>query len=274
MPRVGTIALLLLLVFVVPSPSAAQAYPAATPAARTIAPAQLEALARDREVVERFRRGLDAAARSDWRASADEFSRVVSLDPPEPRGSTARYNLGIALANAGAYAAAEDAFEDALERDPGFAAAAANLVETALAAGDLPRARRAADRFVAIAPASLRARYSRGLVALKQNDLATARADFTSLTAGAPAYALAHYDLAVTEIRAANYPAAQRELETALALSPGYARARFALATLKLREDRRAEAGAELARVMQDASDPALRGLAATLSQRLKGAQP
>ncbi len=251
----------------------AQAYPAATPVARTTSPAQLDALARDREVVERFRRGLDAAAKSDWKTSAAEFTRVVALDPAEPRGSTAQYNLGIAQAHLGQFAAAEAAFGEALKRDPGFAAAAANLVDTALQAGDLALARTAADRFIAIAPTSLRARYSRGLVALKQNDLASARADFAALSAAAPSYALAHYDLAVTEVRSGDYAAAQTELKAALALSPGYARARFALATLLLRADHRAEANANLARVIQDADDPSLRALALSLRDRLNAPQ-
>jgi tetratricopeptide (TPR) repeat protein len=261
----------LLLAAFAPTGVLAQAYPVATPVARTTSPAQLDAMVRDREVVERFRRGLDAEARGDWRTAAAEFTRVVSLNPGEPRGSTARYDLGIAQAHLGEYAAAETAFDDALKLDPGFAAAAANLVETALQAGDLPRARSAADRFVAIAPSSLRAHYSRGLVALRQNDLATARADFAALSAQSPSYALAHYDLAVTEIRAANYAAAQNELEAALALSPAYARARFALATLLVRSDRRAEASANLARVIQDADDPSLRALALSLQDRLSG---
>src|SRR6202012_2653594 len=80
-------ALALLAVALAPSAFGPQAYPAATPVARTTAPAQLDALARAREVSERFRRGLDAAAKNDWRTSAAEFTRVVSLDPPEPRGS-------------------------------------------------------------------------------------------------------------------------------------------------------------------------------------------
>jgi tetratricopeptide (TPR) repeat protein len=263
----------LLMAAFAPATVLAQAYPAAAPVVRTVAPAQLDAIARDREVAERFARGLDAAAHADWRTSAAEFTRVVSLDPPEPRGSTAQYDLGIAQAHLGAYAPAEAAFEEALRRDPGFAAAAANLVETALQAGDVARARSAADRFVAIAPSSLRARYSRGLVALKQNDLATARADFAALTAAAPSYALAHYDLAVADIRSGDYATAQTELQSALALSPSYARARFALATLNVRSDRRAEASANLARVIQDADDPSLRALAVSLRDRLNGNQ-
>jgi len=272
MLRIASCALLLAAALA-PTLVFAQAYPFASPVARTTAPAQLDALARDREVTERFRRGLDAAAHGDWRTSADEFTRVVSLDPAEPRGSTARYDLGIAQAHLASYSAAEASFDEALRRDPGFAAAAANLVETALQAGEIARARRAADRFVAIAPSSLRAHYSRGLVALQANDLSTARADFAALTVAAPSYALAHYDLAVTEVRAGDYAAAQNELEAALALSPGYARARFALATLMVRANRSADASANLARVIQDADDPSLRALAAGLRERLTGTQ-
>jgi len=262
----------LLMTAFAPTMVLAQAYPGATPIARTIAPAQLDALARDREVAERFRRGLDAGAHGDWKTSAAEFTRAVSLGPPEPRGSTARYDLGLAQAHLGEFAAAEASFDAALQRDPGFAAAAANAVDVALQGGDVAGARRDADRFVAIAPTSLRARYSRGLVALAQNDLVTARADFAALTAASPSYALAHYDLAVVDVRAGDYAAAQTELQSALALSPGYARARFALATLLVRADRSAEASADLARVIQDADDPSLRALAASLRDRLAGA--
>jgi tetratricopeptide (TPR) repeat protein len=267
MLRLGIVALLFALS--APLCAGAQAYPAAAPAPRTTAAAQLAGLAVDREVVERFRRGLAAAAQLDWKTSAQEFSRVVALDPPEPRGSTAHYDLGIAEAHIGAYAAAEADFNAALQRDHEFAAAAANLVETALLAGDITLARDAANRFVAIAPGSLRARYSRGLVALKQNDLETARADFALLIERSPAYALAHYDLAVTEIRSGQYAEAQSELEAALALSPNYTRARFALATLLIRDDRPGDASANLARVVREADDPSLRALATTLRDQI-----
>ena len=84
----------------------AQAYPAAAPVARTAAPAQLDALAAIAKWpnVPPWTR---CTAHGDWRTSATEFARVVALDPAEPRGSTARYNLGIAQAHIGDYSAAE-----------------------------------------------------------------------------------------------------------------------------------------------------------------------
>lgn len=249
-------------------PVAAQIYPATTSVPHTLDPARLQALAVEREIHERFKRGLDAEGRGDWAAAAPEFERIIELNPPEPKGSTARYDLAIARARSGEYGAAKRLLEEALERDPGFAAAAANLVTTDVLAGDIAAARTAADRFVAIAPASARARYERGIVALRSGDLPTARADFRALAAGDPAYAIAHYDLALIEIRSSRFEAAEAELDRALAIDPGYARARFALATVFVRLGRRAEARAAFDRAARDASDVTLRSLALDLRDR------
>jgi tetratricopeptide (TPR) repeat protein len=254
---------------VLAGPALGQSYPAPTDIPHTTDLARLRALAVEREIHERFARGLDAEACGDWTAAAPEFERIIALDPPEPKGSTARYDLAIAQARSGNFRAAKRLLEEALDRDPGFSAAAANLVSVDVLAGDLAAARSAADRFVALAPASARARYERGIVALRDGDLATARTDFRALAAGDPAYAVAHYDLALTEIRSARFDAAESELDRALALDPGYARARFALATVLVRVGRRAEARAAFDRAARDASDVTLRSLALDLRDRL-----
>jgi Flp pilus assembly protein TadD len=250
-------------------PALAQSYPVATEPPHTTDPGRLRALALEREIHERFARGLSAEGRADWPAATAEFTRIISLDPPEPRGSTARYDLAIAQARSGDYHAARLQLEEALRRDPGFAAAAANLVTVNTLDGDLAAARAAADAFVALAPASARARYERGIVALRANDLATARADFHALVAGDPAYAVAHYDLAVVEIRDERFDAAESELDNALAIDPGYARARFALGTVYVRTGRRGDARVAFDRAARDAADITLRSLALELRDRL-----
>lgn len=247
----------------------AQTYPGATPVPRTTDPSALAAQARDREVHERFARGVAAEQRSDWNAAATEFQKIIALDPPEPKGSTARYDLAIAQAQLGRDDAAASLLEDALHRDTRFAAAAANLVAVQLRRGDLAAARVAADRFVAIAPDAALARYSRGITALRTGDLTTARADFRALLAADPSYAVAHYDLALVEARAGHDDAAQAELERALALAPGYARARFALGTVLLRAGHRADARVAFDRCAHDAADPTLRALAIDLRDKL-----
>jgi tetratricopeptide (TPR) repeat protein len=252
----------------------AQSYGLATPAPRTTAEGALLARARSREVTERFGRGLADGDRGDWRAAADEFARIIALDPPEPQGSTAYYDLGLAQAQSGDDAHASAAFTEALRRDPGFAAAAANLIVVALRAGDLHAATLAADKLVAIAPRSLRARYQHGLVALRAGDLPSARADFTAVVVSSPAYAVAYYDLAVVDMRAERYDAARAELDRAIALSPGYARARFARATLLVRAGQPAAALVDLDRVLAESGDPSLRDVAQALRNGLAVARP
>jgi tetratricopeptide (TPR) repeat protein len=269
-PAAGALGLLLL---TFATPAWSQTYPIATEPPHTTDRTVLRGIAVEREIHERFLRGLAAESRHAWKDAVTEFSRIVALDPGEPKGSTAHYDLAIAQAQLGDYAAATTNLEEALKRDPGFTAAAANLVTVAVMTGDLATARSAADRFVKLAPASARARYSRGLVALQTGDLITARADFIVLIASDPAYAIAHYDLAMVEMKAERFDSAVPELERALALSPGYARARFALAVIFVREGRRADALAAFSRVAQDASDDALRSTAIDMRNRLQARQ-
>ena len=259
-----------LLVFAATSGVAnAQAYPGATAAPRTTNAQRMTAQARDREIHERFARGVAAEQQGAWSTATTEFARIVALDPPEPKGSTARYDLALADAQLGRLDAAAALLDEALHRDTRFAAAAANLVAVQLQRGDLAAARRAAERFVAIAPDAALAHYGRGIAALRSGDLVTARADFRALSAADPGYAVAHYDLALVELRAGRDAVAQAELERALALAPDYARARFALGTVLLRTGQRAAARVTFDRCAHDAADPELRALAIDLRDRL-----
>jgi tetratricopeptide (TPR) repeat protein len=248
------------------SPALAQTYQMSTPVPRTTSVPALRSAAVAREVEERFKIGLDALSRSDWKSAASEFERVVSLNAPEPKGSTAHYDLAIAQANLGSNDDAARNLRAAIALDPGFLAAMANLVAVDLARNDLKEARSVADRFLALSPDSARALYSRGLVALKDGDSQTARDDFGKLLQSNPAYAVAHYDLALAEERLGNYDAAERELRSSLALAPGYARAQFALGAVLLREGRKSEAKAAFAQATHDATeDPALANIAAAM---------
>ena len=251
------------------APATAQTYSRPSAAPRATDPAALAAQARQREVHERFARGVAAEERGDWSAAGAEFRRIVALDPPEPKGSSARYDLAIAESRLGRDDVAAGLLEEALHRDPGFAAAAANLVAIQLRRGDLAGARAAAERYRKIAPDALLAHYVGGLAALRAGDLAAARADFRALIEADPAYAVAHYDLALVELRAGRDDAARAELDRALALSPAYARARFALGTVLMRGGLRADARVAFDRCARDAADPALRALAIDLRDRL-----
>lgn len=263
--------LLALLLQVAAAAAQAQTYSPQSPAPRTTSVPALQAVAIRREIEERFTLGLNALEHRDWKAASAEFERIVALRPPEPQGSTARYDLAIAYANAQRYDDAARELRAALVLDPGFLAAMANLVAVDLARGDLREARATADRYVGLAPESARALYSRGIVALHTGDNVTARSDFSKLLGVNSSYALAHYDLALAEERLGRYVAAERELRTALTLAPGYARARFALGVVLLREGEHAEARNEFARATLDAAgDPALQNIAAAMRDSIK----
>jgi tetratricopeptide (TPR) repeat protein len=244
----------------------AQTYPSARPVPRTTDAPALRALAQRREIHERFTIGVDAEAHKRWSAAIPEFERIIALQPPEPLGSTARYDLAIAYANLHRYDQADAALRAALVLDPGFLAAMANLIAVDLQRGDLRGARGVADRFVQLAPDSARALYSRGLVALSSGDAVTARDDFGKLLHDDPSYAVAHYDLGLAEEKLANFDTAVSEFDAALRLAPSYARARLALGAVFLHQGKRVEARAAFAQVVANSNgDPSLRTLALAL---------
>jgi Flp pilus assembly protein TadD len=241
----------------------AQTYSPQTPVPRTTSAPALRAVAVRREIEERFTIGLAAEGRSDWKAAAAEFERIVALRPPEPLGSTARYDLAIAYANLQRNEDAARELRAALSLDPGFLAAMANLVSIDIALRNLSEARKVADRYMTLAPDSARALYSRGIVALQAGDAATARDDFGKLLHVNPSYAVAHYDLALAEERLGRYDAA--------GLAPGYARARLALGVVLLREGEHGAARNAFAQATVDASgDPALQNIAAAMRDSIK----
>jgi tetratricopeptide (TPR) repeat protein len=249
--------------------AAGQTYMLTAPAPRTTDAAALRGLATAREIHERFTRGIDALSHGDWTLAGAEFERIIDLHPGEPQGSTVRYDLALAEVGLQQYDRAAALLEEALKLDPGFAAAAANLVSVNLLRNNLTQARLAADRFVTIAPQAARALYTRGLVALRTGDAATALGDFRSLLNSNPAFAVAHYDLALAQMQSGRISEAERELNQALTLAPGFARARVALGTVLLREGRRDDARLAFDEALRDAQDPALRNLALSLRDRL-----
>ena len=260
---VRALALALCVFVCVPQASGAQSY--GTPAPSSTDRTTLRNLAIGREIRERFSRGMAALDRGDYAAAIAEFEDVLQRNPGEPQNSTAHYDLALALAGAREFERAARELAAAIARDPGFLAAYANLITVDLDNNDVAGARAAADRFIALAPTSARALYSQGLVALRAGDSATARADFRKLLEHNPAYAPAHYDLALAALQDGRLDVAERELNDALASAPSYPRARFALGIVLLREGRRSEARMAFEAVIHDASDPALRNLAASI---------
>jgi tetratricopeptide (TPR) repeat protein len=253
-----------------PALAQAQPYSGVTPIPRTTDAATLHALANRREITERIRIGFRDEMVGRWADAASEFQRAIALDPPEPQGSTAHYDLGLALARTNDYDGAATAFEAAIASDPGFLAARANLVTVCLLAGKEAAARTAADAFASAAPDSARALYARGIAALRSGDATTALAAFGTLSKDDPQYAVAHYDIALAEQQLGALADAERELRAAIALSPAYARARIALGAVLLREGKKDEARLAFDAAAQASQDATLRNLATSLRDAIR----
>ena len=244
----------------------AQTYAPPHPTIRSTSIPALAAIARERALRLRFDMGLQAQSKGAWAQSAADFEAALKLQPPEPAGSTAHYDLSLAYVHLGRLNEAAVQLREALSLDPAFLAAMANLISVDLQRGDVGEARAIASRFVRIAPNSARALYSRGLIALQSRDPAQAAADFGRLLANDPQYAVAQYDLGIAQARLHNDADAKRAFTSALAIAPTYAQARFALATVFLREGHKREAREAFDRAAKDAqNDPALRTLARSM---------
>jgi tetratricopeptide (TPR) repeat protein len=256
-----------------PVAALAQAYPDIHPIPQTTDAAKLRATAVDREIQERFRIGFQAETRGDWLAAKPEFERILALHPREPLGSSAHYDLALALINLHDLQRAGGEFAAAIRLDPDFLAARANLVTVDLMREDFASARKDADELVARAPASARARYVAGLASIRAGDAAGAVTQFGALLERDPSYAVAHYDLALAEIDLGRFDDAERELRSALNLSPRYARASLALGTVLLRTGKRDQARAAFEECIRASSDPSLTNLATSLRDAVSQTQ-
>jgi tetratricopeptide (TPR) repeat protein len=248
----------------------AQGYPQMQPVPRTTDSAKLAEVAQRREIRERIELGFREELRGDWKAAGAEFTRVLALNPREPQGSTAHYDLALAQANLGLRDAAALSFRAAIALDPGFMAARVNLIAVELTRNDLVAARRAAEDLLERDPDSARGLYERGLIALRAGDAAAALQDFGRLLRVDPSYATARYDLALAEMKLNRYDDAERDLRDTLAIAPAFARARFALGAVFLRTGKRDQARLAFEQVVQSAQDPSLRELATSLRDSLK----
>lgn len=268
MARLGLTAALLLVLTT--TPANAQSYPQARPVPRSTDPATMLATARQREIRERIEIGFHAELKGEWKRAAAEFARVVTLDPPEPQGSTTHYDLGLAQAHLGRLEPAVASFSTAIARDPDFFAARVNLIAVNLMRNDLAAARRAADEMLTRRPDSARGLYDRGLIALRAGDAASALRDFGALLRLNPAYASARYDLALAEMKLERFADAERDLQAALEIAPQFARARFALGAVLLRTGKRDQARVAFEAAAQSAQDPSLRELANSMRDSIK----
>jgi DNA-binding transcriptional MerR regulator len=117
-------------------------------------------------------------------------------------------------------ARAEVCYREALELDPGLAAARTNLGSLAYRAGDADRAREAFEAALALDPDQPEARFNLANLVLEAGDLELAVAEFRRVLQSDPEFADAHFNLAVALERLGGRSQARAHLERYLALEP------------------------------------------------------
>lgn len=98
-----------------------------------------------RQVVALVRDGINAYHQGAYRAAVDAYQRAIELDPRNPYV----HNLkGYSLFKLGRYEEAIAAFEDAVESDPDYAWGYFDLARASCAAGDLDLAKQAREKAI------------------------------------------------------------------------------------------------------------------------------
>jgi Tfp pilus assembly protein PilF len=146
----------------------------------------------------------------------------------------------------GDLAGAEREYAKALEMDPSFPAAHANLLAVAGMRGD-PAA--AEQHYRALADPAEEAHANWGKVLVRQGRYAEAAEAFRSAIRKAERFADAHHDLGYALLRLGDPAGAEKSYRNALAIEPDHAMAHLSLGKLMLASGRRAEAVAEFERV-------------------------
>jgi Tfp pilus assembly protein PilF len=151
----------------------------------------------------------------------------------------------------GDLAGAEREYRKALDMDPSFPAAHANLLAVAGMKADAAAAER---HYRALTDPAEEAQANWGKVLVREGRYAEAAEAFRSAIRKAERFADAHHDLGYALLRLGDPAGAEKSYRNALAIEPDHAMAHLSLGKLMLASGRRAEAVAEFERVTGSSS--------------------
>ncbi len=179
----------------------------------------------------RLRLGQDLANRGDLAGAAREMARAVEWDPHSPGIRDAQ---GMVLAGLGRVAEAGNAFYRAAELAGPRGAPSALRAGLALAeAGQAAGAENSFRLALQLDPHAHRARYNLGLLLAQAGRLTEAAAALRAAEADAPAEADYPYALATVLLRTGDRAGARTAAERCLRLEPGHSGARQLLGSLR-----------------------------------------
>jgi len=182
---------------------------------------------------------LARAQAATWRDSVTLWSRALEIDP---ENSQAHANLGVAAAEAGDSARAEDELKRATELEPLSNVIAEDYGAYLTRSGRWRDAAAVFDAWTARRPRLARAHARLALALARSGERSRARSEYRAALALAPGDAEVHHDFGVLLMELGRNDEARSEFEAAVALDPGRADAQINLGLLLAASGRRADA--------------------------------
>jgi protein O-mannosyl-transferase len=183
-----------------------------------------------------------------WRDSETLWSRALAVDQSS---SLAHHNLGMALAERGAFDEAIPHYRRALQINPEYVLAYNNLAVALLARGELGEATAALRRAVEIDPAYAMAESNLGIALTREGNVERAAEHFERAVALNPASAPAHYNLGLALAMLGKSEGALRQFYQALEIDPDYAEAHYHTGAVLAGNGRAAQAVAHFRRALE-----------------------
>jgi putative PEP-CTERM system TPR-repeat lipoprotein len=146
-------------------------------------------------------------------------------------------------------------YQSVLETNPRYAPALVGLGRAASVTGDLPAARRFADRALIAAPKDIESLLFDGDLMRAQGRNAEAQASYNKVIAIQPWHRSAHVEKAYMEIAQGHFAIAQHDLDTARAITPGSVLVTYTQALLDLSQGKNKEARDSILKVLRVAPE-------------------
>lgn len=188
-----------------------------------------------------------------WHDGVALWNRALEYAPTAPH---AHYNLGIAYARHGDYAAAREAFLDSTRLDPNAANVHNNLALAQDKLGDETGAIASLERALALDPGLHEARNNLGTILFRRKEYGRAREQFEQALHRDPSNASVRFNLARALAASGDHASAIPLFESLLAASPDDSEARFQLALSYEATGRKEQAVSEIERALRDTRVP------------------
>ncbi len=149
--------------------------------------------------------------------AADVYRQMLAKDP---QSALTAYNLALALEAVHDWKGAEEALRSAVNTDPKFSKAQAELGQLELMSGDLGSAQKSLESALELNPQLIDARGNLAMVHARLGDLASAEKLFRQAIEDDPRYKEGHLNLGLILAQQGNRTEAGQELDKAVALAP------------------------------------------------------